>query len=273
MEVLFCFLNWAASFSVVDEESGSKMDIHNLATVIAPNILFSNQKVNTGDNSMEESFLAIEAVHSLIECNEEMCEVRLVFPHQATYTVLTYVSHQVPEDVQSILNDSQLFSGSAELTTKEILKRYADIHPTAWKAGDGSGTPTTTFGSSQGSANAANTPNMTTTTTNPVHLNASAGYSGMQYSTTPGITHTPPAGSTMVQPASNPAIVNNNNALRVTEGNSARPVLGVGGGVNQQGSFYAQPGAMVGSREELAPAMNGAGRREPSPARFGEAGG
>jgi len=80
MEVLFCFLNWAASFSVVDEESGSKMDIHNLATVIAPNILFSNQKVNTGDNSMEESFLAIEAVHSLIECNEEMCEVRLVFP-------------------------------------------------------------------------------------------------------------------------------------------------------------------------------------------------
>ena len=79
MEVLFCFLNWAASFSVVDEESGSKMDIHNLATVIAPNILFSNQKVNTGDNSMEESFLAIEAVHSLIECNEEMCEVRLVF--------------------------------------------------------------------------------------------------------------------------------------------------------------------------------------------------
>lgn len=266
MEVLFCFLNWAASFSVVDEESGSKMDIHNLATVIAPNILFSNQKVNTGDNSMEESFLAIEAVHSLIECNEEMCEVCPMAPSQATYALLIYISHQVPEDVQSILNDSQLFSGSAELTTKEILKRYADIHPTAWKAG-GAGTPTTTFGSSQGSANAANTPNMTTTTTNPVHLNASAGYSGMQYSTTPN------AGSAMVQPASNPAIVYNNNASRMAEGNSARPVLGVGGGANQQGSFYAQPGAMVGSREELAPAMNGAGRREPSPARFGEGGG
>jgi len=77
MEVLFCFLNWAASFSVVDEESGSKMDIHNLATVIAPNILFSKEKVNTGDNSMEDSFLAIEAVHCLIECNEDMCEVCL----------------------------------------------------------------------------------------------------------------------------------------------------------------------------------------------------
>ncbi len=103
MEVLFCFLNWVASFSVVDEESGSKMDIHNLATVIAPNILFSTAKIE----EMEDSFLAIEAVHCLIECNEAMC--------------------QVPEDLQSILNDSLLFSGSADITTKEILKRYADV--------------------------------------------------------------------------------------------------------------------------------------------------
>jgi len=71
LEVLFCFLNWAASFSVVDEETGSKMDIHNLATVIAPNILYSSNKVE----GMEESFLAIEAVHSLIQYNETMCEV------------------------------------------------------------------------------------------------------------------------------------------------------------------------------------------------------
>ena len=73
MEVLFSFLNWAASFSVVDEESGSKMDIHNLATVVAPNMLFSNNKTE----GMEESFLAIEAVHQLLECNELMCEVRI----------------------------------------------------------------------------------------------------------------------------------------------------------------------------------------------------
>jgi hypothetical protein len=79
MEVLFHFLNWAASFSVVDEESGSKMDVHNLATVIAPNILFSDKKVE----GMEESFLAIEAVHSLIQCNEAMCEVsHLPLPFQ-----------------------------------------------------------------------------------------------------------------------------------------------------------------------------------------------
>lgn len=108
MEVLFCFLNWTASFSVVDEESGSKMDVHNLATVIAPNILISNGKTD----GMEDSFLAIEAVNSLIEHNDAMCVV--------------------PEDLQSILNDSSLFSSSADITTKGILKRYADIgRPTA----------------------------------------------------------------------------------------------------------------------------------------------
>lgn len=108
MEVLFCFLNWTASFSVVDEESGSKMDVHNLATVIAPNILFSNAKTE----GMEDSFLAIEAVHSLIAHNDAMCVV--------------------PEDLQSILNDSTLFSSSADITTKTILKRYGDIgRPTA----------------------------------------------------------------------------------------------------------------------------------------------
>lgn len=71
LEILFSFLNWASSFSQVDEETGSKMDTHNLATVITPNILFPNSK-NIG---MDESFLAIEAVHSLIEYNDQMCEV------------------------------------------------------------------------------------------------------------------------------------------------------------------------------------------------------
>lgn len=47
------------------------MDIHNLATVIAPNIMFSNNKVE----SMEDSFLAIEAVNQLIKYNDTMSEV------------------------------------------------------------------------------------------------------------------------------------------------------------------------------------------------------
>jgi hypothetical protein len=70
LEVLCSFFNWVASFHQIDEESGSKMDTHNLATVIAPNILFTNAKTPVDDN-----FLAIEVVHTLIECNEQMCEV------------------------------------------------------------------------------------------------------------------------------------------------------------------------------------------------------
>ena len=70
MEVLFSFLNWSSSFSQVDDESGSKMDIHNLATVMTPNILYGNNKAGVDD-----SFLAIEAVTLLIEYNDSMCEV------------------------------------------------------------------------------------------------------------------------------------------------------------------------------------------------------
>lgn len=33
----------------------------------------------------------------------------------------------MPEDLQSILNDSSLFNNTSDITTKEILKRYGDI--------------------------------------------------------------------------------------------------------------------------------------------------
>jgi len=33
----------------------------------------------------------------------------------------------VPEDLQSILNDTSLFTNDSQVTTKEILKRYGDI--------------------------------------------------------------------------------------------------------------------------------------------------
>ena len=73
LEILCSFFSWVASFHQVDEESGSKMDTHNLATVIAPNILFTNAKTPVDDN-----FLAIEVVHTLIEFNDQMCEVSTV---------------------------------------------------------------------------------------------------------------------------------------------------------------------------------------------------
>lgn len=74
MEVLFSFLNWAASFSQVDEESGSKMDVHNIATVMAPNVLYSSLKTS----AVEESFYAIEAVNMLIEFNDGFSQVRII---------------------------------------------------------------------------------------------------------------------------------------------------------------------------------------------------
>lgn len=48
------------------------MDTHNLATVIAPNIL-KDQKATVGMD--DSSFLGIEAVNTLIEYNDEMSEV------------------------------------------------------------------------------------------------------------------------------------------------------------------------------------------------------
>ena len=53
------------------------MDTHNLATVIAPNILKEKASANVGMD--DSSFLAIEAVNCLIEYNDQMCEVRLLF--------------------------------------------------------------------------------------------------------------------------------------------------------------------------------------------------
>ena len=74
MEVVFSFLCWVASFSHVDEDTGSKMDLHNLATVISPNVLYV--KGRDGSPVMEDSFSAIEVIKSLIEHTQEFCQVR-----------------------------------------------------------------------------------------------------------------------------------------------------------------------------------------------------
>ena len=128
MEVLFAFLKWASSFSQVDEESGSKMDIHNLATVMAPNILYAKEKAPNAKQPLpqvDESFLAIEAVDLLIEFNDYFCQVRSLKADVQEAGRLTF--SQVPEDLQSILTDTGLHNGPAELTTKEILSRYGHI--------------------------------------------------------------------------------------------------------------------------------------------------
>ncbi|KFG86890.1 putative GTPase-activating protein of the rho/rac family (LRG1 protein) [Metarhizium anisopliae] len=103
LEILFSFLKWAGSFHQLDDDVGSKMDIRNLATVIAPNILTNPNKAPALDG---EAIYVIDAVEMLINNIEEMC--------------------QVPDDLLTLLNDPYIFSNSGEITTKEILKRFQD---------------------------------------------------------------------------------------------------------------------------------------------------
>lgn len=72
LEILFSFLKWAGSFHQLDDDVGSKMDIRNLATVIAPNILTNPNKAPALDG---EAIYVIDAVEMLINNIEEMCQV------------------------------------------------------------------------------------------------------------------------------------------------------------------------------------------------------
>lgn len=88
-EVLFSFLYWAPSFSHVDNHSGSKMDIHNISTVITPNILYKDNDMTKvqnvkqaetyadafAENEGEEYYIAIETVEYCITHNEELSKV------------------------------------------------------------------------------------------------------------------------------------------------------------------------------------------------------
>lgn len=110
LEVLLYFFSWVASFAEIDEETGSKMDTHNLATVIAPNILLS--KASAGDNgshqSSESHFLAIEVVNQLIEIHEELAVI--------------------PQDLWEFYEKCQFQAGKTDtMSTKDIFSRVAKV--------------------------------------------------------------------------------------------------------------------------------------------------
>lgn len=50
LEVLVYFLNWVSSFAHVDDETGSKMDIPNLATVLGPTLVLPNEEADAAAN-------------------------------------------------------------------------------------------------------------------------------------------------------------------------------------------------------------------------------
>ncbi|KAJ4000896.1 LIM domain-containing protein [Lentinula boryana] len=98
MEILFVFLKWVASFAHMDEVTGSKMDLGNLATVICPSILYPRH-----GTVRDESFKAIGVVTALLENQDEF--------------------FAVPEEFLPILHDQEYFVNSFELNGKDFMKK------------------------------------------------------------------------------------------------------------------------------------------------------
>ncbi|CCH41777.1 Rho-type GTPase-activating protein 1 [Wickerhamomyces ciferrii] len=129
-EVLLFFFMWTSSFSHLDEESGSKMDIHNLATVLSPNILFAQPaevaRQPNGSKGVattyydafkegegENYYLAIEVVNYLIAHNEELTIV-------PSYLLEIYTSC-------GFENDEQLTSRDIFARVESVVKKDPSI--------------------------------------------------------------------------------------------------------------------------------------------------
>lgn len=101
-EVLLNFFKWASSFAEIDEENGSKMDIHNIATVISPNILYGKEGNDASINARGESyFLAIEVVNQMIEIHEDLSII--------------------PQDLQDCFD--KCFRDGADMSAKEVMNK------------------------------------------------------------------------------------------------------------------------------------------------------
>ncbi|KAJ1740755.1 Rho-type GTPase activating protein Rga1 [Coemansia sp. RSA 989] len=106
LNVLMTFLNWVATFSHVNEQSGSKMDALNLATVITPNILYADVKEPTrGDRDDTFSYMACNVIQQFMEAGDTLW--------------------MVPDAVIVFLRDnsSEFIESTNELNTKELLRR------------------------------------------------------------------------------------------------------------------------------------------------------
>ncbi|KAH8976622.1 RhoGAP-domain-containing protein [Lactarius hatsudake] len=99
LEVLLVFLKWVASFAHSIDDTGSKMDLPNLATVIGPSILFSTRQ----DPAFESSPGVIRVVTELLENQDEF--------------------FTVPEDFLPLIHDQEYFFHSMELPGKDFMKK------------------------------------------------------------------------------------------------------------------------------------------------------
>ncbi|CAO3597215.1 unnamed protein product [Absidia cylindrospora] len=99
MEVLFLFIHWVSTFAHTENDGGNKMDLLNLATMIAPNLLFSKSK----EPMKDDSFGIIDAVFLLLKFQEEFATV--------------------PEDFAPMLENLTYGEGDMELNVRHILKK------------------------------------------------------------------------------------------------------------------------------------------------------
>jgi len=93
------FLKWVASFAHLDAETGSKMDLENLAKVICPSILYARGR----DPLRDETLSGVHVVTLLLENQDEF--------------------FTVPEEFLTILNDQEYFANSIDLPSKDFLKK------------------------------------------------------------------------------------------------------------------------------------------------------
>ena len=93
------FLKWVASFAHLDAETGSKMDLGNLATVICPSILYARGR----DAMKDETFSGFRVMTSLMENQDEF--------------------FAVPPEFLAILHDQEYFANSMDLPGKEFMKK------------------------------------------------------------------------------------------------------------------------------------------------------
>ncbi|KAH7335392.1 hypothetical protein B0J17DRAFT_669953 [Rhizoctonia solani] len=103
LEVLFVFLKWVSLFSHVDEETGSKMDLVNLATVITPSILYSKGR----DAAREESFMAIGVVTRLLEDQDQF--------------------FSVPDDFLWVIGNMDVWNGCLDLPMRDMQRRVEAV--------------------------------------------------------------------------------------------------------------------------------------------------
>jgi RhoGAP domain len=99
LEVLLVFIKWVASFAHSLDDTGSKMDLPNLATVIGPSILFSAGR----DSAFDSSLGVIKVVTELLENQDEI--------------------FTVPEDFLPLIHDQEHFAHSMELPSKDFMRK------------------------------------------------------------------------------------------------------------------------------------------------------